>query len=194
MSAPKHLWSGDWEQESSAVSERTAVRRPQPRPTQPPPRPEPAARPPRRPQRRAIGWRVPARLRRILPVALAVILILAAGAYGLSRVTGGSDQSASTPAGQPSAPIRWLGMQLDSVNAGTVVIETVAPGSPAEQAGLNPGDVIAKVNGQAIDSTAQIGGAVASVRAGAYVPIQVNRGSTVVDTQALMTAPPSQHP
>jgi S1-C subfamily serine protease len=146
------------------------------------------------PKRRSVAWRVPRRLKRILPVALALVLIVAAGAYGLSRITGASDQSASTPVGQTGGQIRWLGMQVDSVNAGTVVIETVAPGSAAEQAGLEPGDVITQVNGHPIDATSQIAGAVASLHPGAYVEIQVNRGSTVFDTRALMSAPPSKHP
>lgn len=141
-----------------------------------------------------MAWRVPARLKRILPVALALVLIVAAGAYGLSRITAASHTSAATPAGQTGAPIRWLGMQIGSVNAGTVVIETVAPGSAGELAGLEPGDVITQVNGRPINATAAIAGAVTSVRPGSYVGIQVNRGSTVFATQAVMSAPPSRHP
>jgi S1-C subfamily serine protease len=133
-------------------------------------------------------------VKRALPVALAAVLILAAGAYGLSRIGGGTDQPASSTIGQTGGPIRWLGMQIDSVTAGSVVIETVAAGSSGELAGLEPGDVIAQVNRRPIDATGQIARAVASVRSGAYVEIQVNRGSTVFDTEAVMSAPPSKHP
>jgi S1-C subfamily serine protease len=128
----------------------------------------------------------------VLPVALAVMLILAAGAYGLTRVLNTSDQPAALSA--PSGPMNWLGMQIESVNPGTVVIETVAPGSPAERAGLNPGDLIAEVNHRPITSTSQISAAIAPLRPGTYVEIQVNRGTTPVTTQALLVGPPSSHP
>jgi S1-C subfamily serine protease len=133
-------------------------------------------------------------LRPVLPLVLAVALIVAAGAYGLSRVVGSSGPSPAPAAGPIGGELRWLGMQIDSVNPGTVVIETVAPGSPAEQAGLEPGDVILQVAGRSINRTSQISPAVASLARGAYFDIQVDRGSTVVNTQAVLTGRPSQHP
>jgi membrane-associated protease RseP (regulator of RpoE activity) len=194
MSAPKHLWSGDWEQDSAAVSEQLAGLRSRPAAPEPPRAPEPRPARPKPTRRRFPARQAWARLRPVLPLVLAVALILAAGAYGLSRVMGSAGQPPSATAGPSGGEVRWLGMQIDSVNPGTVVIETVAPGSPAEQAGLEPGDVILQVAGHSIDSTSQIGPAVTSLQRGAYVGIQVSRGSTVVNTQAVLSAPPSQHP
>jgi S1-C subfamily serine protease len=122
------------------------------------------------------------------------VLILAAGAYGLTRVLGSSDSPASAVVAQSSGPIHWLGMQIDSVTPGTVVIQTVAPGSSAERAGLDPGDVIVAVNGQPINAPSQIAPAISSLSPGAYVPVEVNRGSTPVTTQAQLAGPPSNHP
>lgn len=199
MSAPKHLWSGDWRQESAAVSEELAGRRGMPRKPEAPPAPTPAARArPRvaraRPRRARTAPRIPPRLKQVLPVALAVVLILAAGAYGLSQVLGGSDQPAAATVSQPSGPIDWLGMQIQSVTPGTVVIETVAPGSAGERAGLEPGDLIVAVNGKPISAPGDISAAISSVRLGAYVPIEVNRGSTAFTTQAALAGPPTSHP
>jgi S1-C subfamily serine protease len=127
---------------------------------------------------------------------MAALLILAAGAYGLTRAlsTTSSEQSTQPALSQASGPVDWLGMQLQSVTPGSVVIETIAPGSSAELAGLEPGDEIVEVNGRSISSTGQISGAVASLPAGAYVEIQVNRGSTPVTTHAALTGPPRNHP
>jgi S1-C subfamily serine protease len=105
-----------------------------------------------------------------------------------------SGSPASATVSQPSGPIHWLGMQIASVTPGTVVIQTVASGSSAERAGLEPGDVIDAVNGQPITAPGQIAGAISSLRPGAYVPVEVNRGSTQVTTQAELAGPPSNHP
>jgi PDZ domain len=133
MSGPKHLWSGDWENESAAASDdpagrrvtptdpapaaqpapaaRPAAARPapaaQPAPAVPPsPRPVPAAPPaPRTRVRRRPA--PPSRLalsRRLLIVAAAV-LVIAAAAYGVTTLFGGSGSPATAGGltGQPAA-------------------------------------------------------------------------------------------
>lgn len=193
MTSPKHLWSGDWEHESAALSEDLAGRGPsalEPAPaTEPPPaRPPESPRPaPRRP--------VP-RLSPALAIALATILVLAAAGFGISRLVGASSSSAdgSASVSQASGPIDWLGMQIEGIQPGTVVIATVAPGSAGERAGLEPGDVLTTVNGRPINATGDIGSAISGLRPGDGVTIQVSRGSTRLSTRAMLGAPPSNHP
>jgi S1-C subfamily serine protease len=129
-------------------------------------------------------------------VAVVGVLVLAAAGFGLSRVFGTSDSPAQTNsvnANQAGGPIQWLGMQIEGLPPATVVIATVAPGSPAEVAGLEPGDVLDAINGRAINTTSDIGAAIKGLNAGDGVDIQVNRGSTQLTTRAMLAAPPS-HP
>ena len=127
-------------------------------------------------------------------VAVVLALVLAAGVYGLSQVLGSSSPPAAATVSQPSGPVDWLGMQIESLPPDSVVIDTVASGSSAEQAGLEPGDVIVEVNGRAITTPSDISSATASLRAGSYVSIQVSRGSTLFSTDAVLAGPPSSHP
>ncbi len=68
----------------------------------------------------------------------------------------------------------WLGVLLGSDDEG-VRIERVFPGSPAEKAGLEDGDVIKEIAGQPIESPEDAGQAVQSKRPGAKVKITVLR-------------------
>jgi S1-C subfamily serine protease len=191
MRAPKRLWSGNWQQESAALSEELAELRARPAD----PKPVPA------PPRRELATPRP-RPGRALPVALALatILMLAAGAYGLTAVLGSQNQSTAANTGQsgqstqPSRPIHWLGMQIESVPPQSVVIETVGLGSQAAAAGLEPGDVIVDVNGRPVSATGDIGRSIAGLHAGDPVEIHVNRGSTRITTQLSLATPPSSHP
>jgi membrane-associated protease RseP (regulator of RpoE activity) len=82
MSGPKHLWSGNWQQESEAASERRADPGQQPEDaeqTQPLP-----PRPPRR------------RKRPSLPLIAIAVVFLAAAAFGLAAVLGSGSKNSST--------------------------------------------------------------------------------------------------
>jgi S1-C subfamily serine protease len=136
------------------------------------------------------------RINPALIIGLVTVLVVAAAGFGISRLAGTSSSSAQTTAAtaaQP-APIDWLGMQIEGVSPGTVVIATVAPGSPGELAGLEPGDQLTSVNGRSINATSDIGAAISGLRPGDTVSIQVSRGTTQVSTRATLTAPPSNHP
>jgi putative serine protease PepD len=156
-------------------------------------------------------------LRHALGVVLAAVLLLAAGAYGLTALLGSSGSRASTTAGgsfgppaataggpsvtppsttttRLSRPIHWLGMEVETLPPGAVVIETVGPGSPGELAGLEPGDVIVEINSRPINAAGEIGAAIRGLRAGDLVQMRISRGSTLFTTQATLAAPPSVHP
>ncbi len=217
MTTPKHLWSGDWQHDSAAAARDRASRGLQAQqpaePPPPPPRgPSASARAAallRRARLRlsaataraglalaAAGARLTApRLRRALrpPVLLAIALaalLIAGGAYGVNALLS-SGRPRSTSAGWP-AP--WLGVQMESLPFGGVVVATVVPGGPAELAGLEPGDVITEINNRSIDTVADVQSAVDGLRAGDTVEIQVSRGSTIYNTDVTLASRPPGYP
>jgi PDZ domain len=200
MSGPKHLWSGDWENESEDASAQT-VRRPRPRdpePTPPPaaaPPPAPRAREPRSARRGLRPW--------VLPAVLGVVVI-AAAAYGLTRLLGGSSSSATqgNPAAQlnkpklmgSTAPIRWLGMEIITGSPGVPVVETVRAGSNGDRAGLEPGDMILLVNNRPVGTSGSIATAIKGMHSGDHVPLEITNGGAMFQVVATLAAPPSPYP
>lgn len=217
MSGPKHLWSGNWEEES-------------PEPAQPAvPRPAP---PPAPSSREAESRRRPSRSRRFwLPVLAAI----AVTAVALAIVLGGSSQprriahhsspaassaptvptitlptptipnpNAPSPSGAPAQTtpatgltgrtVSWLGMEISTVQGVGAVIQTVDLGSAADAAGLDPGDIIQSINGHEISYADQIGPAVKGLRRGTGIPISVQRGSTAFGTVIVFASAPKTGP
>jgi hypothetical protein len=202
MSGPKHLWSGDWENESEDASAQIA-RRPRPPEPEPepvaapaaPPRPAPsAAHEPRPPRREMRPW--------VLPALLGVV-VLAAAAYGLTRI-GGSSSSATkgNPAAQlnkpkligSTAPIRWLGMEIITASPGVPVVETVRAGSNGDKAGLEPGDMILLVNNRPVGTSGSIATAIKGMHSGDHVPLEITNGGAMFQVFATLAAPPSPYP
>jgi S1-C subfamily serine protease len=62
-----------------------------------------------------------------------------------------------------------------------VVIISVLPTSPASDAGLAAGDIILAVNGQTVDSVAQVNTAVADAGTGSVLVLTTQRGQTTAD-------------
>lgn len=192
MSGPKHLWAGDWEDESADV---TAQRVRVPRPRDPEPAPPKPAEPPRR--RRAVRpW--------VLPVAVGAI-VLAAAAYGVTRLLGPSTPRPQStisnlsplPASSVTAnprPIKWLGMELITAPPGIPMVETVQPNSNGDRAGLEPGDAIILVNNRPVGSTGSITTAIKGMHSGDRVTLEVNNGGAVFEVVARLAAPPSPYP
>jgi serine protease Do len=63
------------------------------------------------------------------------------------------------------------------VLTGGVVVRSVAPGSPAAQAGLEPGDVIVQARDRALHNTYDWDAELLSLRVGEAVPLVVRRGA-----------------
>lgn len=251
MGGPKHLWSGDWEQESEA---QTARLRPAAADT--PPVDETAPTPSGSTGRR----------RRVRLARLGLLgLVLAGGlAWGLTALLGGSGHkpasaaasvpgtqttprstppqfqpstpttpqatpnptpnpttpkvtpipipsptpAPSTPPGgsspQPAQPapagtvgptVTWLGMQISTLSTGVVVIDTVALGSVADRAGLEPGEDITSVAGRPLRSATDIASAIRGQPSGHSVPVEISYGSSAPQRVELrLGAPPVSSP
>lgn len=198
MSAPKHLWSGDWQTESAAARER-ARRRPETPPSEPP---QPPPGPPEpslwerlvaamRAARARVagalaGLRTPGAPSRTLVVVLAALVLIAGAAYGLSRaLTSGSPANASA-----NRNIPYLGVQMESVPVNRVLVAGVVPGSPASQAGIGPGDVIVAIDNHPVSQPGDVTSDLSSLHPGDTVQIELDRGGTPLNTRATLTHEP----
>lgn len=90
--------------------------------------------------------------------------------------------TSSTPQSTPNAVVgpivSWLGMQIETLSPNLVVIDTVSLGSPADRAGLEPGDQILSVAGRPLSSATGIISAVKGVPKGHRVPVVISYGSS----------------
>lgn len=206
MSAPKHLWSGDWRADSAAAAqERAGNRIDAPRPEEPP-APEPSPRPSLlaqalaalRAARQALGAALAglaAAVRRAKVPSGAVVVVLAllaiAGvAYGLSALFG----SNNSPVAGASRNIPYLGVQMESVPVNRVLVAGVVPGSPADRAGIGPGDVITAVNHRPVGQPGDVISALSSLHPGKSVLVQFSRGGIPYATQVTLTSQPAPSP
>jgi hypothetical protein len=214
MAPPRHLWSGDWISESARAADELARRRAQtgepaqtaepdhtrePNQTGEPDQARELARPvadpavrdrhtPPRPRRRRL--KVVALL--IAALAVGAAVVLAAGPFDAGS---GSARSArpGAPAYQSARP--WLGLTTTSSPAGAgALVAQVASGGPAEQAGLQPGDVVTAVNGQQVAGPSDIAAVVDSQLVGNEVLIQIERGGQLQTIGVTLAERPAGSP
>lgn len=206
MSGPKHLWSGDWEDESAraaALHPPALPEPPEPEPLEPEPELTDAEN--RTPTIRYAGV--------ILALVLVVAVVLAATLGGGSKKphhtgtsTVGTTQTGTGPNG--GAPIQsnpvisppsilptanWLGMQIVSSSSG-VVVSNVQISSPGDNAGFEPGDQVDGINGKEISSVSQIRTVTADLPLGSDLSIQIERGSTQLTLVLTMRKRPTITP
>jgi PDZ domain len=199
MNGPRHLWSGDWEDESSAHAEGLAARRGLP---EEPTEPDPVTTPPRESLiRRAIRWlrervravRRPGRRKvRLALVATFVVLLGATAAYAVI-----SDSSTTRQSPQPVVSTRgqaWLGIQLANAGVRGALVSSVVPGSPAAAAGIRPGDLITQLDTEPIVASAVFVSAISGLQPGDKVDIQLQRGASQYSTQVVLASHPARTP
>ena len=208
MSAPRHLWSGDWRLESSARGDELAARRSRETVPADPEPPEVAPRPRRRTLRERLQAlvghirtafrrirRLPLgtrRQRRIAVVAVAATLLLAGVAYAVtSAVVGGS--GGQTPA-VASGSGAWLGIDVASSPQGGVMAVDVFPGSPAQAAGMEPGDLITRIDGHQILTPRDVRAAIAGKHPGDQVQLQFQGSGTSYTAKVPLASPPAGYP
>ncbi len=87
--------------------------------------------------------------------------------------------------GRASHPV--IGVGLDAVRPGDgtglsqgVLVRSVQPGSPAARAGLQQGDVVVAVGGQALQGPSQLVSAVERAGVGGSLPLTINRAGRVL--------------
>lgn len=206
MSAPRHLWSGDWRTESASAAESLARLRQDDERLGGEPAPELA---PARTRLRPVRTRLrPAGTRLRPALAVVVVVLLSAGvAYAtVSWLVGSAGgQSPVAAVGGPA----WLGVEMgDSgiggpgfpavggglTGAGGVLITGVAPGSPAAAAGLQAGDTLTQIANQPVATPSGVVSALARMRGGMRVEIQYQQGLMTDTTQATLAVRPAGSP
>ena len=190
---PKRLWTGDWSAQSAAARARMAERRglvaPEPEPVpeglaEPEAFAEPAPSQSFAALLRAAFARLAASARALarelrhpgdLRVRLAFIALIAAAA-GAGTVIGIDASSSSGPSAPSSSNHAYLGVVLGSaIGQVGAMVDFVYPGTPAEEGGILPGDVITAIDGRAIDSPEAASAVIGSLHPGAVALFAVER-------------------
>jgi putative serine protease PepD len=133
-------------------------------------------------------------------MVLAVLLSAGVGYAAVSVVKSGrgSSGAGNTPVASQSAQTNapgWLGVDTMSFSLGTgAVVVDVVPGGPADQAGLQSGDVITQVGNRPVRAPTDLESALAGMRAGQQVAIQYQRGPLSYTTAATLRARPANGP
>lgn len=204
MTGRKHLWSGNWEEDSSAAPNELAERRLTPRPG-PAVTPPTETKTPEQPARRRMRGPAWVALGALILVAVAGAAVLTSGGNSakskLAIVPAAPVPSlaATTPtttqAPTPSSPpVSWLGMELVTVPPGGATVETLKLGSESDQAGLSPGDVILEINNHSVTGTGDIAKTISGLHAGDKVALQISHGSSLFQTVVTLGASPTRYP
>ena len=147
--------------------------------------------------RTAPGTDVPIVIRRNGSEQTVHVTISSAPDPQAAQNTPSSDQGADTPPSNPSVRAGKLGISAanasdpnirqqfslkSSVQQGAVVTD-VAPGSPAAEAGISPGDIITQLNGRPVANANQLSEIARGLSGGATVPAVVRHGDQTLLVQ-----------
>jgi putative serine protease PepD len=86
----------------------------------------------------------------------------------------------------------WLGVSTSLSPSGGAEVQEVTPGSPAERAGLGPGDVITRVDGKDVQGPDDIATAISARTPGDKVDVEVRRGPTAEPLDVTLGQRPEQ--
>jgi hypothetical protein len=214
MGNPRHLWSGDWELDSSAAREELAKRRaqndepavtrpeassPRAHASSPRARPSTAARaaawlrglPRRVAERERVAARAPWGWQLKVALLIAVAILATAGAaYGVTTLLADSGAQGSATVNRAHA---WLGVDVVGSPMG-IMVANVVPGSPAQKAGLQPGDLLNRIDNQPVGTVDGVSAALSLLHPGDRISMQFSRGLASYTTQATLTARPPRAP
>jgi peroxiredoxin len=105
---------------------------------------------------------------------LCAVLVSGAAAPWLVRTDDAQAQQAPARAQRG-----WLGIVMDELPGGKVLVKEVLRGSPAEKARLLPGDLLLRVNGAAVRTAHETARSVGRHGAGAVVRVAFSRAGSV---------------
>ena len=85
----------------------------------------------------------------------------------------------------------WLGVDTANfpLSSGAMIIN-VTPSSPADVAGLEPGDVITAIGNRPVQSASYLGSALAGLHAGQRVAVTYQQGPSSYTTEVTLQAHP----
>lgn len=87
----------------------------------------------------------------------------------------------------------WLGLAVDdTVVTGRLIVVEVAPGGPADKAGVRPQDVLLAMNGNQLQNGDELAAALAAIAPGQRVKMAVGRESRIEDVVALASVRPTE--
>jgi C-terminal processing protease CtpA/Prc len=102
---------------------------------------------------------------------------------------------ASMDRGYAARPIggqAYLGVVFDAEVRDAAVLRSVSPGSPADEAGLQPGDLIIALNGEQVMSYPDAISIIRSMRPGERLDIFLERGRSERQTEAVLAGQPGR--
>lgn len=103
-------------------------------------------------------------------------------AYVSAEAGGGGRRHATGPRGEgEGGPGAFLGIMPDYAAADEATVGSALDGSPAEQAGLKPGDRLTHWNGQALDGLRHLAAKLADAEPGEKVTLTIERGDTTIE-------------
>jgi predicted metalloprotease with PDZ domain len=188
MTAPRHLWSGDWRRESAEAAEAIADRvGPTDTPAEPPSPARPSALARALSAVRDADYR-PVRRAALITVAALLSAGVAYAAVAALVTTGPHAASGGQPPSGVVGGPAWLG--VDTVNfplTGGAMIVDVAPGGPADAAGLQPGDVITEIDNRLVRTPADLQSTLAGLHAGQQAQIGYQQGPSPYSTSGIYT-------
>lgn len=123
-------------------------------------------------------------------IVLVAVLLTGGAAYAVaSTLSGSGGNTPATVAGQHP----WLGVDMASSPSGGALVTRVIPGSPAEAAGIKPGDVITQIDTQPIAAPSIASAAIAGMQPGDQVSIELQRGQATYSAQITLAGRPAAY-
>jgi membrane-associated protease RseP (regulator of RpoE activity) len=108
------------------------------------------------------------------------------GGYGYGPSYGGQYGYGAPYTSAYPQPAAFLGVDLDPNYPSSAIVSRVHPGSAADRAGLQPGDVISSLNGQPVQSLGDLMRLVAQLQPGDSISIRFDRSSVPMTAQAVL--------
>jgi S1-C subfamily serine protease len=103
--------------------------------------------------------------------------------WGLLADQEDSSAAAEPARGEVASDFAWLGVIEDRRSTDHVRISAVVPDSPAARAGLEPGDVVERIDEAAIDSFGTLQREIRGHAPGNRVVLRIRRGQEVLNFQ-----------